>query len=62
MTRAEARRRLERSCDFERHGERVMVRDAATLRTIDRLRRGAADEVRENASESTAPVEVSPSR
>jgi hypothetical protein len=62
MTRAEARRRLERSCDFEQHGERVMVRDAATLCTIDRLRRGAADEVREQASECGADIEVSPSR
>jgi hypothetical protein len=39
-----------------------MVRDAATLRTIDRLRRGAADEVREQASECGADIEVSPSR
>jgi hypothetical protein len=62
MTRAEARRRLERSCDFEQHGERVMVRDAATLCTIDRLRRGAADEVREAEQEPGEPVEVSPSR
>lgn len=38
MTYEDARRRLERTTDFEFRGEQVLVRDVGTLRTIATMR------------------------